>query len=360
MNQIDKMLAQLPSYFDVSPDKVLAFRISPLRDNFCWEVDNHVFRAFQGETPVCSIDLSSLTIGELARQLNATGAAELLDVRVPANTPAIAVMNPVNVNLSLSHQLKIALLTLLDALGLLGGAGASNPAHADLTAADGTLQAMDRAVLDSNEVSLYRSLLWRFVDLFATELAVAGEGVEAALDQMSVPTADGDWLDAWGAFFSVFRASGEPDADYGRRVIVEVVRPKQSNIAIALAIEQAFGQRCEVVDVVDWQSFVIYHDANAEVGPFHFFDGTYRYADTNRRAYGRFDVVADYDLVSGAELSGYAGSVRALVDRFRAAGTQMRALALGNSAMVDSASRPSDEAELTIVVGGVARAPTAL
>jgi hypothetical protein len=295
MSRIDKLLSHLPTYFDVSADEILAFEIEPLLPGFRWHIENHVLFGLVDGAQIVRVDLAPLTVGEVVQRLQDAGVIASANILVPANAPGI---------------------TIMDAVG--GG------------------------------VNLHRSLLWRFLDMFATELTAARAAVDAALDQMSVPTADGEWLDEWGAYFSFSRIDGERDEVYGQRLIAEIIKPKQNNMAIAMAVRQAYGQSCTVLDVIEWEFISIVHDASAEVGPFRFYDGTSTYSASSKRRFGRFDVAVGYSLESGADLPGYAALVRSLVERLRAAGTQMRALVLGGSELLDQARVPTHEVALVV------------
>lgn len=176
----------------------------------------------------------------------------------------------------------------------------------------------------------------------ADELAGAQEGVVAALDQMAMTTADGEWLDEWGAYFGVPRLTGESDVEYGPRVVTEIIRPKENNFAIAKAIKEAFGQDAVVTDVTTWDGVVSAFNGG------HNHDGAINYSDAAVVRYGLFDIQSSYSLESGVDVTKFAASLREFVERFRAAGTQLRTLSLGVSVLTDYVLAGVDEASITV------------
>lgn len=56
----------------------------------------------------------------------------------------------------------------------------------------------------------------------------AGLDAEAGKKMMVLLTAEGKWVDRWGSYFGVERLDGEDDETYKKRIIWEVVRPKQT------------------------------------------------------------------------------------------------------------------------------------
>lgn len=178
---------------------------------------------------------------------------------------------------------------------------------------------------------------------YADALEVAGADVVTALEQMSVPTAAGQWLDEWGGFFAVPRNLGETDQGYAARMIPEVLRPKCSNTAIAGAIEEAFGQRCEVVDAVEYRGVsVAFNGAISH-------NGSSTYSDSSLTVYGLFDVEVGFSLASEFDAASFAQAVRGFVGRFRAAGTQLRSVSLGGAEFGSDVAAPQDDAEGVIL-----------
>lgn len=166
----------------------------------------------------------------------------------------------------------------------------------------------DQDTSNGDHLYAYTSLLYAFLEAYAEELTTARHQVRQAIRQMAVPTAEGEWLDEIGSYFSVYRASGEPDSQYGPRIIAEVLRPKGNNIAIEEAIRIATGVPANVTDA-ELQTDI-------DIG-----------GGTLADSYGLFDIEADIDLdtFDDPELIGqFASRVYNLIDVFRDAGTHLR------------------------------------
>lgn len=186
------------------------------------------------------------------------------------------------------------------------------------------------------------SLLLSHLDAVGSEVFLAATQVLNALDQMSTTTADGEWLDEWGGYFGIPRNSGEPDRYYGSRIIAEVIRPRENNVAIASAIRLAFGQEASVIDSAMLDDVSHFFDGVVT------YDGTHLYNASILSIYGLFDVTIDYNLESSLDQSQYAASVRQFIEKFRAAGTHMRSLFLGGTVFGDAVDAAADAAAMTV------------
>lgn len=168
----------------------------------------------------------------------------------------------------------------------------------------------DLDALNGDQLKGFTALHWSYLDAVAAEVAAAKTQVSQMLSELDMSSAEGEWLDEFGDHFGVPRMASELDGPYGRRVVIEAIRPRVNNIAIEEAIKEAFGQVSTVVDV----------------------------------GHGLFNVVIGYDMLSGGDMSAYGASVRGLVNRFRAGGTQMGSLSLSSGQMSDAVtSLPVDE-----------------
>lgn len=130
----------------------------------------------------------------------------------------------------------------------------------------------------------------------------------------------------------------EADAQYGPRIIAEVIRPKSNNKAIEAAIRAIIGQPATVTNVVVYGPAAITYNGLID------HDGTHTYdsAGSGGAQYGLFDVITAFDLLGYADLPTFQANITALIDRLRAAGTQMRSLTLTGSTISDTLTRPTD------------------
>lgn len=224
---------------------------------------------------------------------------------------------------------------------------------------DGTdlAQLSARVLLDaSNNISNsngdhiygYTSVLWAYLEAAASELKQAQAAIVEMLKQMSTRTARDIWLDEVGGFYGIPRLAGEQDTQYGPRIIAEVLRPRENNVAMEAAIKIFTGQDATVTDVVEWTPDLPMHDGSIT------HDGTSNYVSSAKPRYGLFDVEYGYDLLNGGDFTGFQGVVRDLIGRLRAAGTHLRALALKGSAMQDSLAAPTDAVEASLLQVGLA------
>lgn len=212
----------------------------------------------------------------------------------------------------------------------------------------------DESASNGDALLGYTSLLWAFVEAWARELQTLREAVDQALLQMSTTTASGAWLDEIGSYYAVPRTVGESDALYGQRIIAQTLRPISNNLAIEVAIEDYTGQACKVEDVVIYRGVFPIYD-----GTIHY-DGAHDYDTVGLPNYGLFDVTTAYDLILGGDISGFHDAVVAIVEKLRASGTHLRALALGSAApLTDAFTAPHDSTSGWIGAMGYSEALTA-
>lgn len=181
------------------------------------------------------------------------------------------------------------------------------------------------------------NLAWLYLDAVGSELETAQVQIQNMMGEMVTSTADGEWLDLLGSYYDVPREPGEVDAAYGPRIIAEVTMPRANNKAIEAVLEAALGQAATVTDVV------LYGPGEPRYDGVINFDGSHDYnAPAGSPIYGLFDVTTAFDIINGTSLPTWQASVAALVERMRAAGTQMRSLALSGSALTDTLNPPND------------------
>lgn len=299
MSKLNKLLGFLNRSFSVDPEQFLAFRLQ-YSGSMQWNISESILTTtvVGGPGLPLSVDLTGYTVMSLVNYL--------------AAQPGYSVSN-------MTTSSSMSALVLMD-----GGA--------------------DQSASNGDHLYGHLSLLFAFMNGFAVELNSAEIAVKGMLAEMATTTADGEWLDLWGSYLNVQRLTGEADSDYGPRIIVEVIRPRENNVAIAMAIQEAFGEPAQVIDVRLWVSAAQYYNSVFTHNSSH------TYGSPIAPLYGLFDVQYGYNLESGLDMVTFASAVSAFVQRFRAAGTQMRTLSLvSGSTMTDSVAAPSDALGVTVL-----------
>lgn len=278
----EKLLGFIYSALNKSPERFVAFRAQHASGTFRYTILNYEFNFYVNDAVVLSGNLKNYTILSLAE---AIGRLSGMSIVYRADQDVMA----------------------LSACVLLDGTGNQAESNGDCFYA-------------------YESLLWVYLETVGTELGAASNSIDAMLDQMSLQTADDYWLDYWGEHFGVARLDGELDADYSKRIIIEVLRPRGNNKAIEAALFERFGQSATVVDKPMYRS-----QTNTFNGSYFFSGAPHYYNATEDVYYGLFDVVAAYDLLGSDSPNLFAIEVRKFVERFRDAGTQMLSLNLAGA-----------------------------
>lgn len=299
-----KLLNNLHRAFDIDPEPFLALRVRYDGDTMRWKIeDNTIWLVVTGGLGAsASFDLTAHTIKSLAI--------------------AIVERRGYSVEYMDAEKADLSAMCLLDATG-------------------------DQDTNNGDHLLGYSSIIHTFANAMAVELVAARKSIIDMLDQMSIRTADNEWLDEWGGYFGIQRLTGEHDREYGNRIIAEIIMPRENNKAIELAILSAFGQESFVVDANVWGDVSPLYNASIDN------DGVRLHNAAIQPAYGLFDVQYGYDVLSGADPTEYANNLRAFIERFRAAGTHLRALALLGSRVTDSVDwTPGDLGiHITIVSG---------
>lgn len=296
MRLTDTLVDYLYRAFKKDPERFLAMRIRSA-NTLTWAVEDGILSVTTSLSSQ-SFTLESYTIATLASAVSTMQGVTVSDITTDRQ---------------------------LSALVLLDGSG-------------------NQAESNGDHLYGYGSLLWAYIEPLAMELVAAKAEIANMLDQMSVATADNEWLDEWGGYFGIKRSVGETDVVYGNRIVVEIIRPRENNKAIELAIKEQFGQVATVSDLRVWGS------ATPKYNGAYTYNGSQYHNATQAPAYGLFQVVVGYDLVNGGSQAEFGASVRALIEKFRAAGTQLDSLSLTTSGMSDSQnSVPTDTgASLTV------------
>lgn len=290
----EKLLGFLYSALNKSPERFVAFRAQHTSGTFRYSILNYAFTCYVNDVAVLSGNLQDYTVLSFAEALGRLNGMSIVYRAGPE------VMG-------------------LSACVLLDGTGKQAESNGDCFYA-------------------YDSPLWAYMESVGKELGEAELSIAAMLDQMSLQTADDYWLDYWGEHFGVARSDGERDADYSKRIVIEVLRPRGNNKAIEAAILERFAQKATVVDVPMYRN-----QTNTFNGAYFFNGAPHYYNATEDVYYGLFNVVAAYDLLGSESPTAFATEVRKFVEKFRDAGTQM--LSLNMSAPVISDQYPWAETD---------------
>lgn len=294
-----KLLGYLNRVFNKNPDRFLALRFQYDGMGMQWSVADGVMAvtADGGVGSSFSVELSGYTLRDLADHI--------------AGLPGFSVSYLSNGAAGLSA------LVLLDSDG-------------------------DQSQSNGDHIYGYSSLLYAYLEAVSSELEAAKAQVDGLPSQMNIYNSDGtlgatnDWLDEVGGYFGVPRANGEMDQAYGPRIIAEVVRERGNNVALEIALETFSNQPATVTNApINGYSIPLY---NATYN----YDGSQLYNSTGQKVYGLFDAAVAFDLVTGGDIRAFPGDVTAEIERLRSAGTHLRNLTVGTSAVSDAFANPSD------------------
>lgn len=205
----------------------------------------------------------------------------------------------------------------------------------------------DQAQSNGDHLYAYTSLTWAYLEACSYELKNAREQIYQMLRQMVVPTAEDEWLDEIGDYYNVKRQDGEEDNVYGPRIIYEVIRPRNNNKAIELAISNATGGLpSKVTDVT------IPGDISPTYNGEIIHDGVRLYNATGTYRRNLFDVEYSFDLEGSEDVSQFQARVIGIIDQFRAAGTHLRQILLQSGQLVDNATYDlTDDLNFVGIVG---------
>ena len=208
--------------FDTSPRAVQAFRLSH-PDGAAWAIADEVMTITAGGETY-TYQLAELTFGHLVAALQADGFT------VTGISPEFS-----------------GLLASV----LVEGSG-------------------DQAQSNGNQVTGFTNLLWSLLGGYARELRAARDQIPEALKQMVIHTAEGEWLDLWGALYNLLRADGQSDADYAEAIPREAFRERVNARAIEKAILELTGKYVRIEE--PWED-MFRLDESKMSGRSRFYDG---------------------------------------------------------------------------------------
>jgi hypothetical protein len=86
---------------------------------------------------------------------------------------------------------------------------------------------------------------------WSVELGEVIDQSDIAIDQISMKTAGGFWLDRHGDFFEVPRILDEDDDTYNERIIEETIRPRANNFAIQSIVSKSLSLIVKIIDLLN-------------------------------------------------------------------------------------------------------------
>lgn len=301
MNLTQTLLGYLNRVFDKDPHKTLGIQFSYAGTGMWWVVAEKVLTVTVtgGIGTGFSVNLESYTVSSLAAYISSLPGYTVTAI---ASDPKVAAL---------------AASILLD--------GASN-----------------QNVTGGNNLYCYTSNLYAYLEANAAELETAETAVVEGIKQITIfdadqnPSAAGEWLDEIGGYYNVPRITGEPDTQYGPRIVAEVLRPRGNNVALEAAIKAFTGQQTSVVN----GSVPVFSIPNFDSTIT--FNGAHNYNASGSFQYNLFDVSVGYDMRNGGNQTVFKDTVTAVVERLRDAGTHMRSLLLTGSLVEDALLQPTD------------------
>lgn len=246
-------------------------------------------------------------------------------------------------------RIDLAPLSLLELAGSLAmQPGYSVPYLADVSNRGGSALRLlqttgDIRTSNGDHFFAYTNVLYAYLDAMGQELDLARQAIAAIPDELSVTSANGEWLDFLGSYYFVRRLSGEVDGLYARRIISETLRAKGNNVALEMAIQDYTGQDVTIADVV------IYRGPEPSYDGIPHFDGAYKFQPASVPVYGLFDCQVGYDLLGGSQPPAYIQTLRTIIERLRDAGTQLRNVTLTGSSLSDRARLPTDDLDTLVI-----------
>lgn len=106
----------------------------------------------------------------------------------------------------------------------------------------------DQWLSNGDHLRVFTSLMWALFQGYSREVDAAQEQIRQALLQMVITTAEGEWLDLWGALYGVGRLDGESDAALRLRIPREAFRLRVNPRAIEAAIKELTGKDVSILE----------------------------------------------------------------------------------------------------------------
>ena len=173
-------------------------------------------------------------------------------------------------------------------------------------------------------LSLAGSVIYQILRPMANTLWIESQNVRSIVSNSQIDQASGVWLSDYGDLYGVDRNNGESDADYQKRLILQLIAPRTSNFAIRSIVRQLWGIYDASIDddmqpatEADLEAMLAGHPWR-RLNPYHFF------ATLQLNEFGGF--TSDF------------ASLRLLVNKIKAWGTSFDPRLLGVNEEINSRS----------------------
>lgn len=182
----------------------------------------------------------------------------------------------------------------------------------------------DENLSNGDHLYAYTSLLWVYFDAVSVKLKIAADDIVEMLKQMIIGTAEQNWLEEWGGYFSVPKLTAETDSDYQTRIPKDAFQIRSTNNALEEMIEGQIGISVDVIDI-DWSGDLTFLNQLGIVtfAPGSFPTGGYPYwgdSANDNPLVCTFAVIIYVEDVSSLT-ENQKTSIRNVVEKYRAAGT---------------------------------------
>jgi hypothetical protein len=301
-----KLLGYLHRVFAKDPGPFLALRITCDSGAMTWAVADTslTLRPVGGTALALTVDLSGYTVSSLAQFLTLQ----------PGYIVPYQDTSP---------------LSMLSALVLLDASG-------------------NVAQSNGDHLFGYTNLLWAYINANAAELELAQAQIGNMLEQMSTTTADGDFLDLQGSYYSVPRNAGELDGPYSPRIIANVLLPSSNNVGMQIALQALFpGTIAIITDAVVSGAGLLIRD-----GSVHFNSAAVHNSLVTGVSNGLFDVLFAFNFAGAISQPAYLPMLIAAINGYRAAGTYIRQIAMKNGLSASTITSSSYVGSILINVYG--------
>lgn len=106
-----------------------------------------------------------------------------------------------------------------------------------------------RLLTDDNKLYFTTNEIWQEMQSYAYILDEQWGRIKLAEKQLYLLESTEQWLDYWGEyFFGVKRFDNEDDAAYSVRIINEIIKPDQNNVALEIILEASIGLAAVIRD----------------------------------------------------------------------------------------------------------------
>lgn len=225
MSAFNRLIDRLHRVFNKSPQSVAVIQIG---GNTNWTIRIAALKmtVASDNTPAVEINLASGTVQDVADDLVAQGF----------NATVLGQGGLLARGLLASGEVRTE-----------GDVAATTLTGSELTDLSGdTLTLLStKAVL----VHYPTSPLWTELSTYGWELDDQTERLKNAEGQLYLDTAEDKWLELWGnKYLGTPRVAGESDAAYATRIVQELLRPNQNNVALELILRDAMGVNATIID----------------------------------------------------------------------------------------------------------------